>query len=595
MTFMDRLSHAIGTLGTGIWKQISGWRLRQPILFELVAGTSLLATSYADENGQGQPSWERCKRELEAKGAALDWAAFCPVPVPDAENFFKAPKMAEWFGSGTNSELVNKLSLVGLARHAECAKSNLLADVKVITPDVRVTDGEADLVLTYNGSSLTLSAVDGGSPDNGAGARILELLESALAQGGNQMPIRSLLGSQGLTLTAQPLQPAKPLRIVVRTDDRLTVGEIMQFLPKDALLPTPRGIGSFRVESGGANRFRVFLGLPAYYTAASYLASTDQLTPEFSLVRAALARPGAQRSTECQEPINPDIPDFLAERVLTQTFAQRAQCHLLLHQPEQALEDLTLIHDLCRVVSRRPVTLVAALINVAVRGVYVSTVADGLHLQAWQEPQLSAIQQQLREVNLLPPMIEAFQWERFTALQTLERTATAEPREGVYESMTLVATLDQGFLDAADASRRMVRADATDRADQRAQIALSAPSPAARLAAPVFGNFTRSWQMIALNQTAVNEAFVACALERHRLALGHYPKLLESLAPRFATEIPRDPIGDLPLHYQPRENGRFLLYSVGWNGLDEGGQVCPPSHLRAAIQDGDWVWDSLPL
>jgi hypothetical protein len=111
----------------------------------------------------------------------------------------------------------------------------------------------------------------------------------------------------------------------------------------------------------------------------------------------------------------------------------------------------------------------------------------------------------------------------------------------------------------------------------------------------VFGNFTRSWQTLALNQTAVNEAFVACALERHRLALGHYPKLLESLAPRFATEIPRDPIGDLPLHYQPRENGRFLLYSVGWNGLDEGGQVCPPSHLRSAIQDGDWVWDSLPL
>jgi hypothetical protein len=34
---------------------------------------------------------------LEAKGEVLDWNAYIPPPVPDEQNIFKAPKMAEWF------------------------------------------------------------------------------------------------------------------------------------------------------------------------------------------------------------------------------------------------------------------------------------------------------------------------------------------------------------------------------------------------------------------------------------------------------------------------------------------------------------------
>jgi len=40
------------------------------------------------------------------------------------------------------------------------------------------------------------------------------------------------------------------------------------------------------------------------------------------------------------------------------------------------------------------------------------------------------------------------------------------------------------------------------------------------------------------------------------------------------------------LHYHRTENGKFLLYSIGWNETDDGGT---PGTL-ADVKKGDWVW-----
>src|SRR5439155_26113491 len=95
-----------------------------------------------------------------------------------------------------------------------------------------------------------------------------------------------------------------------------------------------------------------------------------------------------------------------------------------------ALQELMLIRDLCRVLegkpTGKPMTLVAAMINVAVTALYVDTVADGMRLQAWREPQLAAIQKQLAEVNLPPYVAEGFQGERAAVCHTLETTKPSE-------------------------------------------------------------------------------------------------------------------------------------------------------------------------
>ncbi|HTV42564.1 MAG TPA: hypothetical protein VMF08_18510 [Candidatus Sulfotelmatobacter sp.] len=60
----------------------------------------------------------------------------------------------------------------------------------------------------------------------------------------------------------------------------------------------------------------------------------------------------------------------------------------------------------------------------------------------------------------------------------------------------------------------------------------------------------------------------------------------------FIESNPQDIIDSQPLHYRRTEDGKFLLYSVGWNEIDDGGQEVP-SNQDGWVTDfskGDWVW-----
>ena len=88
---------------------------------------------------------------------------------------------------------------------------------------------------------------------------------------------------------------------------------------------------------------------------------------------------------------------------------------------------------------------------------------------------------------------------------------------------------------------------------------------------------------------------VACALERCRLANGQYPETLAILSPKFIAKIPNDVITGDPLKYRRTDDGQFLLYSVGWNGTDDGGKAgFKPDGKGVDITQGDWVWPVYP-
>jgi hypothetical protein len=91
----------------------------------------------------------------------------------------------------------------------------------------------------------------------------------------------------------------------------------------------------------------------------------------------------------------------------------------------------------------------------------------------------------------------------------------------------------------------------------------------------------------AIAQTAVDEAVLACALERCRLANGQFPETLEALVPRFISELPNDVISGEPYKYHLTNDGQFVLYSVGWNEKDDGGV---PGKTLFDEKEGDWVW-----
>jgi len=103
---------------------------------------------------------------------------------------------------------------------------------------------------------------------------------------------------------------------------------------------------------------------------------------------------------------------------------------------------------------------------------------------------------------------------------------------------------------------------------------------------------TGALHQFAQGQVWVDETRIACALERYRLAHGVYPDSLDALAPAYIDALPHDIMTGAPYHYQLRSDGTFLLYSVGWNQIDDGGKVVyeKENPERLDYQQGDWVW-----
>ncbi|HZL13452.1 MAG TPA: hypothetical protein VFC85_04855, partial [Verrucomicrobiae bacterium] len=97
-------------------------------------------------------------------------------------------------------------------------------------------------------------------------------------------------------------------------------------------------------------------------------------------------------------------------------------------------------------------------------------------------------------------------------------------------------------------------------------------------------------------ESARRIAIAAIALKRFQLKQGKLPKSLNELAPEFFATVPLDPYDGKPLHYKKNPDGTFLLYSVGENGVDDGGNpllekgVTSSNYSWQNIHALDWVW-----
>jgi hypothetical protein len=253
------------------------------------------------------------------------------------------------------------------------------------------------------------------------------------------------------------------------------------------------------------------------------------------------------------------------------------------------------------------------MIDVAVSSLYVSVVADGLRLQVWHEPQLRVLQRQLAEVRLLPVLVAGLQTERASLCYTLQ-TATPgqltqlsnggasttvwdklkDPRYAVmnlspdgwrYQQMRTLAREEQQAIESIDATHGLVHPlllGGTPRS--------GGGIPAFLFIIDLMPNASRSVQTTARTQTLINEALIMCALERCRLADGHYPASLAAVVPRMLEQAPPDLFGGEPLKLSLLPDGKILLYSIGWNATDDGGTPGTMDRGQFDLDKGDWVW-----
>jgi len=92
-------------------------------------------------------------------------------------------------------------------------------------------------------------------------------------------------------------------------------------------------------------------------------------------------------------------------------------------------------------------------------------------------------------------------------------------------------------------------------------------------------------------QTWLNQAIIACAIERYRIAHNALPATLEDLQ---MPDLPHDIITGAPLHYKVTGND-YILYSVGWNQAEDGGKPGKAESGSLDPMQGDWVWSLKPL
>ncbi|MFQ5730423.1 MAG: hypothetical protein ACE5KM_00565 [Planctomycetaceae bacterium] len=69
---------------------------------------------------------------------------------------------------------------------------------------------------------------------------------------------------------------------------------------------------------------------------------------------------------------------------------------------------------------------------------------------------------------------------------------------------------------------------------------------------------------------------IAVALERYRIANGKFPSKLTALSPRYLKKLPCDVFSGKLFVFQRAKRG-YLLYSVGGDGKDAGGDAVPPN------------------
>ena len=604
-------SAMIATGLMGLWLLVR-WLCNRRHLGRFSVGLAIFATVvaiiYLEEDWRGKRAWENFKADAGARGAILDWAKFIPPAVPDDQNFFAAStniairfKKAQTDAETKAAENCRWLptSFSGTNYFSALSATNpIVAALVTVASGTTVTDRKQyDLAAKFDAPDTSQKAQD--------------LIRKTIG--------RIADGATGIEISEHQISNPVPVQILLTSGSPIQAAELYTLVPTD--LTT--NLGKFLIF-GGSNvfNFKIFIFLSGPMTSvAEYLKWSDQFEPAFDDLREALKRPAAVLQGDYSEPAMIPIPNFVAMRTAAQMLAQRAQCYMLLNEPDKAVRQIILMHDLCRILHRppagRPVTLVESMINVAIAGLYVATIQDGFRWHVWQEPQLAALQQQLENEDLPALVVDSLKSEEVFASAELIDTPTATlrkriwigkssvpweglvspsylyfnfgPRGWVYQNAIHHVKWMQQFLQTYDVSNQLIYPKVVAGWTKGVEH-FNGWAPYSYWEAIFMPNLLKAAQVTTFNQTQVNEAAIACALERYHLKNGRYPDTLDVLVPQFIEKLPHDIIGGQPLHYRRTDDGKFLLYSVGWNEKDDGGATGMITPGRGDYDKGDWVW-----
>jgi len=348
--------------------------------------------------------------------------------------------------------------------------------------------------------------------------------------------------------------------------------------------------------------------------ADDVLFALNQFDPQVAGLRQASLRPYAFIPCHFEDGFGEVAQALLPNLAVTKRCAQildiRSIAELADGQSSKALDDIELSLRLNDAL-RNPPFLISELVRMAILGLGIQPIWEGLAQHQWSDSQLAALDAALAKEDFLADYELTMRGERNCAVSTFETMRqTGEmivsdgdgneltmkirwaPNAFYYQNELAFAGLyQQWFFPLANLKTRIILPAVQRQVDAEIRGAQKHYSPYTAMALMTAPALDAAVKHFAFAQASIDLARVGCALERYRLAHGQYPDSLAVLEPQFLTQVPHDIINGQPLHYRLKPNGQFVLYSVGWNETDDGGVVViDQKHGTVRRDEGDWVW-----
>lgn len=319
--------------------------------------------------------------------------------------------------------------------------------------------------------------------------------------------------------------------------------------------------------------------------AADVLLALTRFEAELAELRGASQRPYAQFKARREDALNVPFLHYGVMKTLARTLTLRAVAELQSQRSDDALADVLVSYRLADSLQKEP-TLMALLVRVALMELTVQAVWEGLIDHQWSEPQLIRLQEKLRSLDLLKDYRYTMRGERAYGNAMLERM---QPLHSLWARTVLGGfyyqnqlALNQLYPELAvpivDVERHYINISLLDQHSQKVKGQLTGYHPYTIFAKMLIPAFSSSAKKVGAAQATIDQALVACALERYRLANGQYPETLAALTPQFLAKVPPDLMDGKPMRYRREADGTYVLYSVGLNGKDDGG-------IRRSIKD----------
>jgi hypothetical protein len=533
----------------GLYQRLVNLRMAGRGLFGLACLATLIALFYAEENWRGRRAWDHYVSQQAAKGEELDLAALIPPPIPDDKNFALCP---------------------------------------LLKP-----------ILNCENKTITESG----------GRKVPPFIQRVWLDTKGWEHIRRL-SPYGLGDQFKQSPSGKKRKVEVE--------DARKELEKNPLTNGWINLAAWQSYYRAITNLdgTVSNGLPA----TDVLRALDYADADLAeLKREASQRPLGRwpipYNLNC--PWETILPHLATQKAITQVLQLRAAAYLASGSAERSISDIELGFRLADS-SRNEPFLISHLVRLACYDLLLQPLKEGLARRQFSDAQLTRVQDKLQTLDLLSSYQCAMRGERSVhgrwvavtvqEFEGLIRFVTDQrlrffslflriaPQGWIYQNQLAICRRYDGFhLPIVDVRARTVHPD----------LAQAIPSAAEKAKGPYsillyalsliedsgLLEQAPSWsRRFAFCQTQVDQAFIACALERYRLARGQFPETLDALAPQFMAKLPHDVINGQPLHYQRTADGQFTLYSVGWNQKDDNGTLVLDKDGKVDQEQGDWVW-----